>query len=71
MVEWRIFEVKQHKYKLVLGWMTIWLVVHLIRHLSFLREKGYEKQAKEGTQPIPAGSFKEASMKFMGSFKGT
>ena len=23
MIEWRLFEVKQHKCKLVLGWMTI------------------------------------------------
>ena len=38
MIEWRLFEVKQHKYKLVLGWMTIWLVVHLIRHLNVLPE---------------------------------
>ena len=38
MIEWRLFEVKQHKYKLVLGWMTIWLVVYLIRRLNFLPE---------------------------------
>ena len=31
MIEWRLFEVKQHKYKLVLGWVTIWWVVLLIR----------------------------------------
>ena len=24
IVEWRLFEVKQHKYKLVLEWVTIW-----------------------------------------------
>ena len=30
MIEWRLFEVKQHKYKLVLGWVTVPLVVHLI-----------------------------------------
>ena len=26
MIEWRLFEVKQHKYKLVLGWVTDRLV---------------------------------------------
>ena len=31
MIEWRLFEVKQHKYKLVLGWETIWWVVLLIQ----------------------------------------
>ena len=36
MIEWRLFEVKQHKYKLVLGWVTIWWVVLLIR-----RRKAY------------------------------
>ena len=30
MIEWKLFEVKQHKYKLVLGWVTIWVVL-LIR----------------------------------------
>ena len=25
MIEWRLFDVKQHQYKLVLGWVTIWL----------------------------------------------
>ena len=29
IVEWRLHEVKQHKYKLVLGWVTVWLVVLL------------------------------------------
>ena len=31
MIEWRLLEVKQHKYKLGLGWVTIWWVVILIR----------------------------------------
>ena len=30
MIEWRLFEVKQHKYKLVLGWVTVPWVVLLI-----------------------------------------
>ena len=34
MIVWRLFEVKQHKYKLVLGWVTIWWVVLLIRIAS-------------------------------------
>ena len=38
MVEVVLFEVKQHKYKLVLGWVTIWWVVLLIRRLNFLPE---------------------------------
>ena len=33
MIDWRLFEVKQHKYKLVLGWVTIWWVVLLIQCL--------------------------------------
>ena len=35
MIVWRLFEVKQHKCKLVLGWVTIWWVVLLIRRLKF------------------------------------
>ena len=31
MIDWRLFEVKQHNYKLVLGWVSIWWVVLLIR----------------------------------------
>ena len=31
MIEWKLFEVKQRKYKLVLGWVTIWWVILLIR----------------------------------------
>ena len=30
MIECRLFEVKQHKHKLVRGWVTIWWVVLLI-----------------------------------------
>ena len=30
MIEWRLFGVKQHKYKVGLGWVTIWWVVLII-----------------------------------------
>ena len=30
-VEWRLLEVKQHKYKLALGWGTVWWVVLLVK----------------------------------------
>ena len=35
MIERRLFEVKQHKYKLVLGWVTIWWVILLILYSLF------------------------------------
>ena len=37
MIKWRLLEVKQHKYKLALGWVTIWWVVLLYdseRHVT-------------------------------------
>ena len=53
MIEWRLFEVKQHKYKLVLGWVTIWWVVLLIRR----RKACYDHNINQ--EPYTGGDSKQ------------
>ena len=48
MIEWRLFEVKQHKYKLVLGWVTIWWVVLLIRRRKACYDHNINQEPNAG-----------------------
>ena len=69
MIEWRLFEVKQHKYKFVLGWVTIWWVVLLqwfrrltsVHNLVFLRLllKNFRKLEYLVNDPLGVKGFHE------------
>ena len=48
MIEWRLFEVKQHKYKLVLGWVTIWWVVLLIQRRKACYDHNINQEPNTG-----------------------
>ena len=66
MIEWRLFEVKQHKYKLVLGWVIIFLY-DAERHVTTaISIKGlplegthgnYVSSGLEGLLPVTTWSF--------------
>ena len=48
IAQWRLYEVKQHKYKLVLGWVTICWVVLLIRRQKACYDHNINQEPNAG-----------------------
>ena len=48
MIKWMLFEVKQHKYKLVLGWVTIWWVVLHIKRRKACYDHNINQERNAG-----------------------